>query len=67
MQHHVTGSDQEVTSFPRKSPGSGCRKPISQVLGTFESLHGSNSQEVAVTSQEMTSRDLVTGNDPEVT
>ena len=46
---HVTGSDLEVTSFHRKSPGSGCRRPISQVLGTFELLQGCNSQEVAVT------------------
>ena len=47
-----------MTSFDRKTPGSGCRRPISQVLGTFEDLQGCNSQEVAVTSQEMTSRDL---------
>ena len=45
----VIGSDPEVTSFDRKSPGTGCRKPISQVLGTFELLQGCNSQEVAVT------------------
>ena len=32
----MTGSDQEVTSFNRKSPGSGCRGPISQVLGKFQ-------------------------------
>ena len=38
-----TGSDPEVTSLDRKSPGSGCR-PISQFLGTFELLHGCNSQ-----------------------
>ena len=53
---HGTGSDPEVKSFDRKSPGSGCR-PISQVLGAFELLQGCNSQ-VAVTSREMTSRDL---------
>ena len=27
----VTVSDPEVTSFDRKSPGSGCRRPIRQV------------------------------------
>jgi len=27
MWRHVTGSDPEVTSFNRKSPGSGCRTP----------------------------------------
>ena len=53
----VTGSDPEVTSFDRKSPGSGCRRPISQLLGTFKLLQGSNSQEVAVKWQEMTSQD----------
>ena len=46
---HVTGSDPEVTSFGRKSPGSGCGRPISQVLGTFELLQGFNSQELTVT------------------
>ena len=45
---HVTGSDPEVTSFDRKSPGRGC-KPISQVLGAFELLYSCNWQEVAVT------------------
>ena len=54
----MTESDLDVTSFDRKTPGSGCRGPISQVLGTYESLQGCNLQEVAVTSQEMTSRDL---------
>ena len=44
----MTGSDPEVT-YARKSPGSGCTRPISQVLGTFELLQGCNSQEVAVT------------------
>ena len=48
----VTGSDPEVTSFDRKSRGSGCRRTISQVLGTFELLQGVNSQEVAVMLQE---------------
>ena len=54
----MTGSDPEGTSFDRKSLGSGSRRPISQVLGTFELLQGSNSYEVGVTSQEITSRDL---------
>ena len=56
--HQVTGSDPEVMSFDRKKPGSGCRRPISQVLGTFEHKQGCNLQEVAVTRQDMTSRDL---------
>ena len=54
---HMSGGDwkcPEVTSFDRKSAGSGCRRPLSQVLGSFELLHGCNSQEVAVTRQEMT-------------
>ena len=41
-------SDPEVTSFDRKSFGSGCRTPIRQVLGTFELLQSCDSQEVAV-------------------
>ena len=45
----VTGSDPEVTSFDLKSPGSGCRRPTRQDLGTFELLQRCNSQEVAVT------------------
>ena len=36
----VTGSDPEVISFYRKSPGSGGRRPICEVLGTFELLQG---------------------------
>ena len=31
----VTGSDPEMTSFNRKSPGSGCGRPIVQVLGVW--------------------------------
>jgi len=54
----VTESDPEVTTFDLKSPGSGCEGPICQVLGTFELPQGCNSQEVAVTWQEMTSRGL---------
>ena len=45
----VTGSDPEVTLFDWKSPGSGCRRPISQVFGMFEPLQGYNLREVAVT------------------
>ena len=50
----MAGSDPEVTSFDRKSPGGGDRRPKNQVLGirqlmgTFELLQGCNSQEVAV-------------------
>ena len=61
---HVTGSDPEVTSFDRKSPGSGCRRPICQILGAFELLQGCNLQEVAVTLQARASCDLTL---PEVT
>jgi len=60
----VTGSDPEVTSFDQKSPGSGFRRPKSRVYCTFHFLQGCSSQEVAVTWQEMTSRDLTW---PEVT
>ena len=35
---HVTGSYPEVTSLDRNSHGSGCRRPVSQTLGTFELL-----------------------------
>jgi len=54
---HVTERVSEVMSFARKSRGSGCRRPIRQVLGTFEFLQDCNSHEVAITCQEMTSRD----------
>jgi len=54
----VIGSDLEVSSFEQKSPGSGCRRPKSRVYCTFLFLQGCSSQEVAVTWQEMTSRDL---------
>jgi len=46
---HVTGSDPEVTSFDRKSPRSGCRRPKTRLLGAFILLQDCNSQEVAVT------------------
>ena len=45
----VSRSDPEMTSFDGKSTGSGGRRPISQILGTFELLRGCNLQEVAVT------------------
>ena len=45
----VTGSVPEVRSFDQKSPGSGCRRPVSQGLGALELLQGFNSQEKAVT------------------
>ena len=48
-RRHVTEIDPEVMSFDRKSPGSGCRRPVSQVLSKFELLQGCNSQEVVVT------------------
>ena len=49
MGRVVLGGDLEMTSFDRMSPGSGCRKPVDQVLGTFWLLRGCNSQDVAVT------------------
>ena len=45
---HMIGSNPEVMSFDQKSPGSGYRRTISQVLGTFELLQDGNSQEVTV-------------------
>jgi len=54
----VTGSDPEMTSFDRKSPGSGCRRPKTGVYCTFHFLQRCSSQEEAVTWQEMTWRDL---------
>ena len=63
----VTGIDAQVTLFERKSPGSGCRRPVTQVLCTFELLHGFKSQEVAVTRQEITSRASRARKCPEVT
>ena len=41
-----------------KSPGSGCRRRKTRVLFRFDLLQGCNAQEVALSSQEMTSRDL---------
>jgi len=54
----MTGSDPEGTSFRQKSPGSGCRMPITRIYCTFHFLQGCSSQEEAVTWQEMTSCDL---------
>jgi len=54
----VTGSDPEVTSFDRKSLGSGCKRSKTRVYCTFHYLKGCSSQEKAVTWQEITSRDL---------
>jgi len=51
----VTGSDPEVTSFERKSPGSGCRRPRTPLYCTFHNLRVCSSWEEAVTSQEMMS------------
>ena len=48
---HITGSDPEVTLLHRKSPGSGCRRPISEILLTFELLQGCNSRKAAVTDR----------------
>ena len=45
---HESGGDLKVTSFDRNAPGSGCRRPVSQVLSTLELLQAFNSQEVAV-------------------
>jgi len=59
---HVTSNDRKwpgkMTSFDRKSPGSGCRRTKTGVYCTFHSLQACSSHEEAVTWQEMTSRDL---------
>jgi len=55
---HMTGSKPEVTSFDRKSPGSGCRGPKTRVYCEFHFLQGCSSHGEAVTGPEMTSRDL---------
>ena len=57
----MTGSDPQLTSLDRNLPGTGCRRPISQVLGTFKLIQGCNSQEVAVMGPD------VTGSNPEET
>jgi len=54
----VIGGDPQVTSFYRKSPGSGSRRPKTPVYCTLQFLQGCSSQEEAVRWQEMTSRDL---------
>ena len=55
----VTGSNPEVALFGRKSTGSGCSRLIAGVLDAYELLQGCNSQEAAVTWQEMMSHDLM--------
>jgi len=54
----VTKRDPEVTSFHRKVPGSGCRRPKTRIYCTFHILQGCSSQDEAVMWQEMASRDL---------
>jgi len=54
----VTGSDPEVTSFDRKSPGTGCRRSKTRVYLEFHFLQGCSSQGQAVTWQEIASRDF---------
>jgi len=54
----VTGSDPEVSSFDRKSPGSGRRRLKTGVYCAFDLLQGCCSQEEALKWNEMTSRDL---------
>jgi len=54
----VIGSDLEMTSFDRKSPGSGFRRPNIGVYCTFHFLQGRSSPEETITWLEMTSRDL---------
>jgi len=41
---HVTGSDTEVMSFDRKSPGSGCRRPKTRIHCAFPFHQGCSSQ-----------------------
>jgi len=53
----VTGSAPKLTSFDRKSPGSGCRSPKTGEYCTFHFLQGCSSPEAA-TWLEMKSRDL---------
>jgi len=52
-----TGIYSELTSFDRKSPGSGCWKPKTCVCCAFHFLQRCSSQYEAVTRQEMTSCD----------
>ena len=54
----MTGRDPEVMSFDQKFPESGCSRPKTHVLCIFQFLQGCNSQEVALTLQEMTSHEL---------
>jgi len=52
----MSTSDPEVTSFDRKSPESGCRRPKTGIYCAFDFLQGYSLQEAA-TWQKMTSRD----------
>jgi len=54
----VTGGDSKVTSFDRKSPGIGCRRPKTCVYCSFNFLQGCGLLQEAVTWQEMMSCDL---------
>jgi len=54
----MTGNDPKVTSFDRKSPGSGYRSPKTGVYFTFRFLQGCRLREDSITWQEVTSRDL---------
>ena len=63
----MTGSDSEVTSFDRKSPGSRCQRPKTRIFHAFDFLQVCSLQEEAVTRQEMMSHDLVTESSTEVT
>ena len=65
MQLEMTGSDPEVTSFHRKWPGEGCRRPKTPALVAFQLLPGCNSQ-VVVASLKVISHGLVTASDLEV-
>jgi len=53
----ATGSDTQVMSFDRKSPGSGCGRPKTRVHCTFHFPQCGSLQEEAVTWQEKMSRD----------
>jgi len=58
MWPQVTGGNPKVTSFYRKSTGTGCRRPKTCVHCVFNFLQGCGLQEEAVTWHKMTSRDL---------
>ena len=63
---HMTGSDLEVTSFDWKSPGSDCRRPISQVLVGLSPYRAATRRRCShVTGNDIT-RPHMTGSDTEV-